>query len=213
MAASLPDGAVVSISTTYGTAKTVTATTNGNPAVATSTAHGLLSGAVVESKSGWNRISDRVIRVANVTANAFDFEQIDSTSTQFYPAGSGAGTVREITAWAQIAQIVTFETSGGDQQFATYSFLENDFESQQPTITSAQSIRIGIADDPTLPGYKAVAAAAEARALRALRLQLPNGSVLYYNGIVSFNPTPTLAKGQIMTVQATFSLQSRPTRY
>ena len=38
------------------------------------------------------------------------------------------------------------------------------------------------------------------------------GSMLY-NGIVSLNETPTLTKGQVMQVRATFSLQSKPTRY
>ena len=34
-----------------------------------------------------------------------------------------------------------------------------------------------------------------------------------YNGYVSFNETPTLTKGQVMQVTATFSLQGRPVRY
>lgn len=213
MAASLPDGATVALATTYGSAKTVTAITNANPGVITSAAHGLLNGAFYELTSGWQKISGRVFKAANVATNALDVTGIDTTDTNRYPAGTGTGSLREITAWTQIPQILEFTTSGGDQQFANFSFLEEDFERQLPTVTSAQSIQIGIADDPTLAGFIALKAAGEARAIRAVKVTLPNGAVLLYNGYVSFNETPTLTKGSVMQVRATISLQGRPTRY
>lgn len=213
MAVSLPDGATIAIATTYGSVKTVTAVTNANPGVVTSAAHGLLNGAFYELKSGWQKISDRVFKAANVATNALDVTGIDTTDTNRFAAGTGVGSLREITAWTQIPQILEFTTSGGDQQFANFSFLEEDYERQLPTVTSAQSIQIGIGDDPSLPGYQALKAAGEARAIRALKVTLPNGAVLLYNGFVSFNETPTLTKGSVMQVRATISLQGRPTRY
>ncbi|WP_225784255.1 phage tail protein [Xenophilus sp. Marseille-Q4582] len=213
MAARLPDGSTVAIATAYGSPKAVTAVTNANPAVATSAAHGLANGALIEVTSGWQRVNDRIVRVANQASGTFELEGINSLATQYYPAGSGVGSVREITTFTQISQILDFTTSGGEQQFATYSFLEEDFERQLPTVTSAQSISIGIADDPSLPGYQALKAAGEARAVRALRLTLPDGSLILYNGTISFNETPTLTKGSVMQVTATVSLQGRPVRY
>ncbi len=213
MAVSLPDGATIAIATTYGAVKTVTAITNANPGVITSAAHGLLNGAFYELKSGWQKINDRVFKAANVATNALDVTGIDTTDTNRFAAGTGVGSLREITAWTQIPQILEFTTSGGDQQFANFSFLEEDYERQLPTVTSAQSIQIGIGDDPSLPGYQALKAAGEARAIRAVKVTLPNGAVLLYNGFVSFNETPTLTKGSVMQVRATISLQGRPTRY
>lgn len=213
MAARLPDGSTVAIATAYGSPKAVTAVTNANPAVATSAAHGLANGALIEVTSGWQRVNDRIVRVANQASGTFELEGINSLAMQYYPAGSGVGSVREITTFTQISQILDFTTSGGEQQFATYSFLEEDFERQLPTVTSAQSISIGIADDPSLPGYQALKAAGEARAVRALRLTLPDGSLILYNGTISFNETPTLTKGSVMQVTATVSLQGRPVRY
>lgn len=213
MAARLPDGSTVSIATTYGAAKTITSISNANPAVATAAAHGFANGDLVVISSGWQRLNDRVIRVASSAGGTFNLEGQDTTSTQYYPTGSSAGSATPISTWTQISQILEFTTSGGDQQFANFSFLEEDFERQLPTITSAQSITIGIADDPSLPGYIALKAASMTRANRAIRLTLPDGSTIFYNGIVSLNETPTLSKGQVMQVNATFSLQSRPTRY
>ncbi len=213
MSAFLPDGATVALATAYGSSKTVSAATNANPGVLTATAHGMANGAFYELKSGWQKVNDRIFKAANVAANAVDLTGIDTTDTSRFPAGSGTGSLREITAFTQIAQILEFTTNGGDQQFSNFSFLEEDYERQLPTVTSAQSIQIGIADDPTLAGYIALKAAGEARAIRALKVTLPNGSVLLYNGYVSFNETPTLTKGSVMQVNATISLQGRPTRY
>lgn len=213
MTAKLPDGAIVSLATTYGTAKAISAISNANPGVATSAAHGFNNSDFVSVTSGWSNLNNRVVRVAGQTTNNYNLDGIDTTSTTLYPAGSGAGSATPITAWQQISQILGFETQGGDQQFTTFSFLEQNFESQIPTVTSAQSIRITVADDPNLAGYQALKAAADARAIRALRLTLPDGSFILYQGYVSFNETPTVTKGNVMSVQATISLQSRPVRY
>ena len=213
MAVKLPDGATVSLQTAVGTSKTISAVTNANPAVATSTAHGLTNGMLITVTSGWSRLNNRVVRVANVTANTFELEGIDASNVSLFPAGSGIGSALQITTFTPISQILDFSTSGGEQQFATFSFLEQDFETQAPTVTSAQSITIGIGDDPTLAGYIALKVAGEQRAIRALRMTLPDGSFILYNGYVSFNETPTVTKGQVMQVNASFSLLSRPVRY
>ncbi len=213
MAARLPDGAIVSLATTMGTAKTVSAITNASPGVATSTTHGFTDGDIVIMSSGWSNLNNRVVRVDNSATSAFDIEGIDTSSVTLFPAGSGSGTATEITAFTQITQIMGFATSGGDQQFATFSFLEQSFETQIPTITSAQTITIDIADDPSLAGYIALKAAADARATRALKIAMPDGSAIYYYGYVSFNETPTVSKGAVMQVKATFSLLGRPVRY
>lgn len=213
MAVSLPNGVILSLATGYANSKSITAITNANPAVASSAAHGLSNGALVELKSGWQKLNERIVRVADAAAGTFALEGMNTLSPIQFPAGTGGGSVREITAFTQISQILEVSTSGGEMQFATYSFLENDFEAQIPTQASAQSLAITIADDPTLPGYKALQAAAELREVRALRVAFPNGSVLLYNGYVSFNETPTMTKGEVMGVQATFSLLSRPVRY
>ena len=213
MAARLPDGAIVSLATTMGTAKTVSALTNASPGVATSTAHGFTDGDLVIMESGWSNLNNRVVRVDNSATNAFDIEGIDTTSVTLFPAGSGTGTATEISAFTQLTQIMGFTTSGGDQQFATFSFLEQNYETQIPTITSAQTITIDIADDPTLAGYVALKAAADARATRGLKIAMPDGSFILYYGYVSFNETPTVSKGAVMQVKATFSLLGRPVRY
>lgn len=213
MAARLPDGAIVTIGTAFGASKAITGITNANPGVVASNAHGFQNNDLLIMSSGWSNLNNRIVRAAGVAANAYNLDQIDTTLTNLYPAGSGVGNATPITAWTQISQIMDFQTQGGDQQFTSVSYLEQNFEIQLPTVVSAMSISIGIADDPTLAGYQALKAASDARAVRPLRLQLPDGSFLLYYGMVSFNETPTLGKGQVMQVKATFSLQGKPVRY
>jgi len=216
MAVSLPNGVLLALATAYGTPVTMSALSNANPATATLTdSSTFANGDYVEVTSGWSRLNNRVARVTGWSASpeTLQLEGINTTDTEDYPVGSGTGSLREITTFTQISQILELTSSGGEQQFVTYSFLEQDFESQLPTQQSPMSMTMVIADDPTLAGYIALKAAAEARDLVALRATLPDGSKILYNGYVSFNETPTMTKNQIMGVTATFSLQGRPVRY
>ena len=212
MAVSLPNGVLLALGTTLGSPITVTALSNASAAVATAASHGLSDGDIIIVNSGWSRLNERVVRVDNASTT-FELEGIDTTSTSLYPAGSGTGSVTEVQTWTQIAQVLDLSTTGGEMQFATYSFLEQDFESQIPTQSSAQTLTMTVADDPSLAGYIALKAAAETREATPLRLTMPNGAILLYNGYVSFNETPSMTKNEVMGVTATFSLVSKPVRY
>jgi hypothetical protein len=213
LAVSLPNGAVVSIASAYAAPITITAVSNANPAVASAVGHGLANGDIVEVTSGWSRLNSRVARVANVTADTFELEGINTTSTNLYPAGGGAGSVRKVSTWQQITQVLEFTTSGGEQQFVTYSFLEEDVEHQIPTVKSASSFAMTIGDDASLPWYGILSDANDDRIPRAVSVVLPSGSAIYYNGYVTLNKTPTLTKNELMGLQGTVSLTSEPQRY
>lgn len=214
MSVSLSNGSVVSIAATYGSVITISAITNANPAVVTtSAAHGLTNGDFVEVTSGWSRLNSRIVRVAAASGSTFTLEGIDTSNTSLYPAAGGTGTCRKIATWTQITQMLDLTTQGGDQQFVNYSFLEQDFESQIPTIKSASSMNLSIADDSALPHYAILSAANDDRIQRALRLVLPSGAILLYNGYVTLNKTPSLTKSQVMAITSTVSLTGQVVRY
>lgn len=213
MAVSLPNGALISIANGYGTAAAFTAITNANPAVATATAHGFLAGDFVEVTSGWSRLTNKVVKVGAVTANTFELLGVDATLTAIYPAGSGIGSVRKVTGYTQLAQILTSASSGGDQQFLTYQFLEADAQKQIPTFKNAAGLTFTVADDPTQPGYLVAVAANDDRVQRAVKATLPNGSVISYNAYISVNKTPSMTVNQLMDFQVTMSLLAEPVRY
>jgi hypothetical protein len=212
MAVSLPNGTTLALATAYATALSVTAATNASEAVLTVT-NTLVAGDIVEYVCNWSRASNRLFRVKSPSSTQLTLESLDTTSTTQFPAGSGTGTIRKITTFTSITQVLELTSSGGEPQYQSYSFLEQDFDSQIPTTTSAQSLAISIADDPTLAGYAALRNAASARTITGLRATMPNGGVILYNGYVAFDETPSMSKGNLMAVKAGFALQGRPVRY
>lgn len=212
MSASLPDGAKLFLGTEIAPAKQITAITNANPPVATCTGHGYDNGDLIIVKSGWNGLNDRVFRVANKDTNTFELEGANTTNTTNFPPGAGVGSAQEIIQRQQIDQVIGFSMTGGEQQYVTYAFLEEDFERNLPSVFSAQSIEVRIADDPANGGFIALTALERQKLNRPLQLVLPNGSMLLYYGTVSFSSTPSVTKGEVMSCPMTLSLQGPPTR-
>lgn len=213
MSVSLPNGAVVAIAAAYGTVLPVTVATNANPAVLTSTAHGLANGDYVEVTSGWSRLTSKIMRVSGVTANTFELEGFDATSITVYPAGAGIGSVREITSFTQLSQILGSSSSGGEQQFTDYQFLESDSQKRIPTFKNAAGISFQVADDATLAGYILASTANDDRLPRAVRVTLPSQAKILYNAYISLNKTPSLTVNEVMAVEVTLSLLAEVVRY
>lgn len=213
MAVTLPNGTTFHVENGLGASLSVTVATNASPCVMTSTTHGLSNGDFVKVASGWSRINNKVYRVANVSADTFELEGTDTSDTSVYSAGSGIGSVKKITGWTELQQILSNTTSGGEQQFATYRFLADDFEQRIPTIKSASGIEFQVADDPTLAGYQLASTANDDRVARGVKALLPNGSVILYNGYVSLNKTPSMNADQPMACQVTVSFLNEPVRY
>lgn len=214
MAVNLPNGSIISVASAYGSEIDMTALTNAANGVATlEVGHGVVAGGVFEIQSGWSKLNQRIARAGEVETNTVVVDGVDTSDTTRYPAGSGAGSIRLVSSWQQVTQVVEAGTQGGEQQFTNYSFLEDDTERQIPTVKSPQSFQMQIGDDTSLGWYPILSAADYDRQPRALRVELPSGSVLYYNAYVTLNRTPTLTKNEIMTVQATFSFVAEVTRY
>lgn len=213
MAVYLPNGSLVAIASGYGSDLTVSAISNANPAVATSAAHGLANGDFIEVTSGWEKLTERITRVASSLTGTFAFEGIDSTLTSQYPAAGGAGTVREISGWTQLTQIINTSSSGGEQQFANYQFLSSNTEKSIPTNKTAARLVLTVADDPTLAGYQLAQVADADRNPRAVRITLPTGQILLYNAYVSIAVAPSLNSNEVMSTPITLALLSDPVRY
>lgn len=214
MAVTLPNGALVAIASSYGAVKNMTAVSNATTAVATlEAAHGISTGDFLEVTSGWSRLTDKVVKAGTVTTNDVPLLAINSLATTIYPAAGGTGTIREITGWTQLSQIMQSTSNGGEQQFLEYQFLESDAQKRIPTFKSAAGLSFSIADDPTLAGYILAAEANDDRLPRAVRVTLPNGAVILYNAYISLNKTPSLTVNEIMACEVTLSLLNEPVRY
>lgn len=213
MTARVPNGSTLFLGSAYGSSLTVTILSNANPAVATSAAHGLANGDYVVVTSGWSRLNNRLVRVSGVTAGTFELEGINTTDTGVYPIGSGIGSVKKVTTFTQITQVLQPTSQGGEQQFLAYQFLEDDAQTEIPTTKTAGGFNFSVADDPTLAGYIAMAAANDDRLPRALRVNLAGGSKLCYYAYLTLNETPTLTVNELMACASTARFLNKPTRY
>jgi hypothetical protein len=209
----MPNGATFEIASAYGAAIPFTALTNANPAVATAAAHGLAEGDIIAVSSGWTRLDGRAVQVGEIASGTFALDGVNTTNIQQYPAGSGVGSVREVTTFTAISQITELASSGGDQQFLTYGFLEDDDDRQRPTTKNPITLSITVADDPSKPYVAVCEEADDDKQERVLRLNLPGGSRIIYNGYVSITSTPTMSRNNLMTRVISIALTGRPTRY
>lgn len=216
MSVKLPNGAKVSIAA-LGAAIAVTAISNAAQAVVSAAANGLAENDIVLMSSGWSPLNDRAFRAVDVEATEFTLEKVDSTSVAKYPAGASAGSFRKAAAndWTQITQVLDTASAGGDPQFWNYSFLEDASgdEKQMPTGTSPVTFTFTLADDADLPHYDVLLAAAEAKQVEVIKVELVNGDFMLWPCYIGFTGVPTMTKNQGMANTLTLSLAGRPTRY
>jgi len=211
--AAVPTGTLFSVATTFGSNITVTAVTNANPAVCTATAHGLSNGDVIEVTSGWGRLNKRVFRVANVATNTFELEGMDTSSTSFFPAGTGTGTVREVTAWTQLTKVMNPATQGGEPKTVVYKFVESDVEYSINDGFTATSYTLEFDDDDTTAGYTAMRTLTDAQTNTVMKMLMRSGAILYLPCTLAMNDVPRLQDGQINRISASFAGVNRHTRY
>jgi hypothetical protein len=214
MAYTLAVGTVVAAASTYGPSVNMTAVTNATEAVATLGAgHGVVVGDYLEITSGWERLNARIVRAKTVVTNDVTLESVNTISTTNYPAGSGTGTVRRITAWTNLSQLTReFSVSGGNLNFADVTTLADFLQKQIPTQRNPIAVSLPFFYDPALGWFNTINAASESATTMALRMTFPNSSKLVANGYWSLQPVPTVQDSTLRSV-VDVSFASQPIVY
>lgn len=209
----LPDGGTFEHAATYGTPVAFSAISNAAEAVATIASGTLVAGDIVLLESSWSALNGRVVRVKAADTTAVTFEGIDTTNTELYPSGSGAGRMKKIETWVQIPQVTNVEFSGDEQQYVDVVFLEDRQARQIPGERSAAMMTLTVADDPAQAYVPVLRAADEGKQVQASRLNLPGNDIILYGAFTSFSRQPTVARGNVLTRTVSLALQAEPTRY
>ena len=212
--ASVPTGTIFSLATVFAAAKAVSAISNAVEASVSCTAHGYQVGDIVQLYSGWGRLNRRAAKVKSVTTDAFVAEGINTTNQEFYPLGSGGGTVRKISTFQQINKILNPSNSGGEAKNITVKFLESDVEENINDGFSAITETFDIdADEFGQASYAALVNLSEVQTDTVLKKTLKSGSTIYTPCRVAFNENVKLADGSIMTNTVSINGNGRLTRY
>ena len=208
----LPNGSVLEIASVLAAAVAFTALTNAAPPVASAAGHTIKNGDVLIVSSGWSLINDRAVRAASVAADKFSLAGLNTTNTDKYTAGAGLGSVIPVTNWAQISKVTAFTSSGGEQQYLTVGYLEDDDDRQFPTNRNPITLSITVEDQPAAAYVGLVEAYGDSKELTVVRLKLPNGDQILYPGYVSITTTPTMDRNSLMTRTISIALSGRPVR-
>ncbi|RFP99993.1 phage tail protein [Pseudomonas putida] len=208
----LPNGSVLEIASVFGAPVAFTALTNAAPPVATSVGHDIENGDVLLVSSGWALIADRAVSAASVAADTFALKGLNTTSVDKYTPGAGVGSVLPVTAWAQISKVTAFTSAGGEQQYLTVGYLEDDDDRQFPTNRNPITLSITVEDQPTAAYVALVENYGDSKELAVVRLKLPGGDQILYPGYVSITTTPTMDRNSLMTRTISIALSGRPVR-
>ncbi|MFD0669721.1 phage tail tube protein [Ramlibacter sp. MAHUQ-53] len=213
MAYAFPEGSVQYFSNTFASAKTISAITNANPAVATSTAHGYTTGDEILLTSGWEDATDSVFKIEVIDANSFKILGLNTTNTSFFPAGTGTGTAQKLSGWTSIPQVLTISSSGGDARFTDVAPLAKRNALRIPTGFNATSITLSLAHDASNANYQTMVDISRTLSKVAFKQVLGGGSTTYGYGYMSVSEVPSLNNNQVNTVQAAMTVLGRSISY
>lgn len=187
----------------------ITGIANAKDPVVTLASGNLAEGDAVIVYNDWARMRERAFFIGDSN----NLTGADTASASDFPSAAGKGKILTVTEWTPLVQVTDISTSGGEQNFINYRFLENDYESQIPSTTSSISMTLTLAMDPGDLGQSKLDAFANSR--KPTVLEVSKGSLfkILYAVYVGFQATPNMESNSIMTVTATFNALSRPTRY
>lgn len=197
----------------FAAAKTVTAVTNANPASATSAAHGYVDNDEVLFISGWEDATSTIYRADQQDVNTFTLLGLNSTSTRFYPAGSGTGTTQKMGTWVTIPQVTNIQTSGGDPRFTEVQLLASRNSIKIPTGFNSTTTVLTLAHDPADVNWLSMIDISRALSPVGFKMVLGGGGTTYGYGYMAVNEAPKLNVNQVNTVDVTFAFLGHQVSY
>lgn len=215
MSVTLSTGSQYRIAKTYAASIAFSTITNlQDPTITTASAHSINVGDYVEITSGWGRLNQRIVRAkTGTTGSTLVLENINTADVLKYPAGTGGGSIRRITAWTDITQVKSISASGGTQNYADITDITDVVERKIPTTRSAIDVTLDIYDDPSLAWYADVVVADEARTPYGFLIIPANLKPLVANAYWSLMRVPTMAINEAMMTQISLSYAAEPVRY
>ena len=213
MAYFFPEGSSHQFSQTFASAKTITALTNANPAVATSTAHGYATDDEILLTSGWEDATDSVYKVTVIDANSFSIQGLDTSDTSFFPAGTGTGSAQKLSSWTAIPQVLTISSSGGDARFTDVAPLSKRNAVKIPTGFNATSVTLSLAHDASNANYQTMLGISRTLTKVAFKQVISGGATTYGYGYMNVSEMPKLNNNQVNTVDAAITVLGRSVSY
>ena len=190
---------------------TISAITKASPGVATSVGHGLSDGDILYlTITGMHQLNEKVVRVANKTADTFELEGVDTTLFETF----SSGTAEKVTFGTSITSATTINASGGEFDFIDTTVIHANTKTPIPGLPSAISYQMDHIWDATDAGQIAMKTASDAQARRCFKFQFgTGGKILYLAGYVGFVGLPGGQAQGLVSTKAVITANGTPTYY
>lgn len=207
MAYFLAEGSKFLFSTTFASAVTVSSITNADPAVATtSTAHGYTMGDELLFTSGWEDATDTIWKAGTASGSSCALAGLDATDTQWYPTGGGSGSLRKVSNWIEIGQVLDVQSQGGGAKNVTIEPLSRRNPILMPSGFEASSLSFTLGYDPSTTAQAALMKISRNLNQRvAFKFLLAGGQTGYGYGTAQIGQMPNITKGSAVSVPLTLN--------
>lgn len=187
-------GVRVEISNVEGTPVTVSAITQANPGVATSTAHGQANKTIgyLSGVEGMVQLEGQAVRVAAQAANTFELEDIETSD---YPAFSDSCTFTPITSWHTLGRVTGWSQPEGAADPQDDTVLLDVVKQEVQGLLNAQTLTFNLRTQTISDtAMKALRRAARRQQYLCFRITLHDGNIRFFRGAPAL-PSENLETG------------------
>lgn len=206
-----PEGSRLYYSSTFAAAKTLTVVSNATPdALATSASHGYSDNDELLYEGGWEDVDGMVFRADQQSTDTFKLLGLDSSDTDFFPAGSGVGTTKKISDWVAIPRLKNdISTDGGDPRFNEINLLARRNGIRVPVGFNPSNFNVSMYDDPSDATITAMLALSRKLTPLAFKMVVSGGATSYGYGYMAVSEVPRIQAGDANTRAVSLALVSR----
>lgn len=201
----------IAMQSAIGAALLITGITKASTGVVTSTAHGLANGAFVYlTIQGMRQLNERACRVANVAANTFELEGIDTTAFDTFSSGAA----QLLTFGTSVTTATSISSSGGGFDFIDTTTIHDNARTQMPGLPAATTFTFDNIWDVADVALVAMKTASDAQAKRAFKFTFgQGGQVMTFAGYVGASLLPGGQAQGLVTTPTTITMNGSPSYY
>lgn len=171
----------VEVATVFAAAKTITGIAKANPGVVSSSAHGLLTGAVgyFDKMVGMEELQDMAATAGTVATGTFELPDVDTTNFTNFTSGEFV----PVQTWATLANATKVDIGGGDATKLDVTTLLDNSKQEENGMLAAQSISIDLlSEQVTNTAAKHLRTVARNNGYALVRLTYPGGQRRIFRG-------------------------------
>jgi len=213
MAMSTPVGTAYYVSQTFASAKTITGISAANPGLATSVAHGYVDNEEILLQVAWDLAKNSVYRADQQSADTFLVTGLNTTNTNNFVSGGGAGTAQKVSGWLEIPNVLSISPQGGTARFVDVRLVKSLQGLKLPDGFEALTMTFEVGFDPSDTNWATLLDISRNTTPVAYKSVKGSGSATYGYGYFMMSEAPMQASGQVDRVQAVFAALGRTISY